>query len=593
MPKVHRPRKHMEAGTACAMVLRVYPTRGQEKRSGHWLWVAQKFRNEAVAFLSDRRRRRGAWIRDHRALARGWIPEEFRGSDTTACSAWLTARLSDARNTVVRELGLTGDKRTLVTRVTQAFAQLSRGEQNEVADGWLLTVPRTVLDQVVRDLEKTVNKAIADRKEAKARKTNKGTAAGKPGGKKKRKTKRLVGFPRHRKHRYPASVRVQIEANKNTQFRDHWAAGQLFIPGLGKLRFRDGGYKDLPATPPKLITLARNAAGQWQVSFLCVAQEYRNARRRKQEAAGLPTELGSRPLPLDPRTGMPTVEGLDASVPDRAVSNRATEDNPKGHTLGKTKYLKRCLRRLRHANKSVARKQKGSRRWLKAKRAQGRIHVRVANLRKAEVITQAQAVAARSAIVCVEDLVIAFMLQNRCLAASAHEAALGKFKTALARECAKLGHLLLETPRFAATTQTCPITGCGFVNRELKNNLKCRAWTCPGCGAHHDRDIAAAHNIQAMALQAAIDRLQEHQATHGALDTSRGPENGLRMLSSHRLHPDLAAFIARGGLTALLEAHASSESHTREIPGGLAGAREARVLPKQPMAARREREVVG
>ena len=35
---------------------------------------------------------------------------------------------------------------------------------------------------------------------------------------------------------------------------------------------------------------------------------------------------------------------------------------------------------------------------------------------------------------------------------------------------------------------------CGYVNKELK--LSERTWTCPECGAVHDRDLLAANNIK-------------------------------------------------------------------------------------------------
>ena len=46
--------------------------------------------------------------------------------------------------------------------------------------------------------------------------------------------------------------------------------------------------------------------------------------------------------------------------------------------------------------------------------------------------------------------------------------------------------------RYYASAQTCHI--CGAQNPETKD-LRVREWTCPHCGAVHDRDRNAAKNI--------------------------------------------------------------------------------------------------
>ena len=143
---------------------------------------------------------------------------------------------------------------------------------------------------------------------------------------------------------------------------------------------------------------------------------------------------------------------------------------------------------------------------------------------------------------------------------------------------------VLRAGRFDASTQTC--SACGMVSPLLKNNLKRRAWDCPACGAHHDRDVNAAVNIRRMALDRACT------------DFSSVPESGIGMRLSHpwNLHPDLDAFVARGGLAALRERFNLSRERRQvgENSGlGFVDPDEARIPPGKPERARRERACAG
>ena len=524
--------------TVCAMRLRVYPKDKQVSRSSRWLAFAHKFRNETVAFLNSRRLDRATFIRNHPVLAKDWIPEEFSGNDAHAASLWLTTRLEAVRARVRLEGGIACSKKSLVP----VMDLLSRGEVCEMEDAWLLRVPRTVLDQVLQDIGKTLAKAISDRAHNK-----------KPGSKRK-----PAGFPGFRKYRYAHSVRLQVNAAQNAEFKTHWQAGRLFVPGLGALRFRD--QQSLPKMPPKLMTLARDASGAWYVSFICVEGEELAAKRPL---------LTSLTLPLDAQ-GRPTTQALDLSMESLGV-------DASGKRLGRERHLKRQQSKLTYVSRSLARKKKGSRRWHKARQKVGALHVEVANLRELFLQAQAKALVAKSAIVCLEDFALAFLLCNKKLGASAHDAGFGRFRQLIEIEAAKLGHLVIKCGRFDASSKTCSC--CGTIKQDLK--LKDRYWTCSNCHQYHDRDENAAVNIRIMALKLAIAELL------------KVPETGVGSISPHPLHPDLELNIARGGLTALLEFYFNESRRGAFTTPGCDKAREARILPNKPSIARRERVAEG
>ena len=68
----------------------------------------------------------------------------------------------------------------------------------------------------------------------------------------------------------------------------------------------------------------------------------------------------------------------------------------------------------------------------------------------------------------------------------------GMFRTMLAYKMRDLGKIPVKVDRFFPSSQLC--SSCGYKNEAVKD-LSIREWTCPECGAHHDRDKNACANL--------------------------------------------------------------------------------------------------
>ena len=83
------------------------------------------------------------------------------------------------------------------------------------------------------------------------------------------------------------------------------------------------------------------------------------------------------------------------------------------------------------------------------------------------------------------------MERNRHLAKAVADASMSEMIRQLGYKCAWHGRTFVKVGRLCPSSKTC--STCGHVLDELP--LSVREWTCPVCGASHDRDLNAAVNI--------------------------------------------------------------------------------------------------
>ena len=157
------------------------------------------------------------------------------------------------------------------------------------------------------------------------------------------------------------------------------------------------------------------------------------------------------------------------------------------------RYYRQAEERLKREQRKLSLMQKGSKNRSKQRIKVANLHEKVANQRKDFLHKQSRQIANAYDCVCIENLDMRSMSQSLNFGKSVADDGWGMFVTFLKYKLEETGKRLVKVNKFFASSQICNV--CGYKNTATKN-LSIRAWDCPECGAHHDRDINAAINIR-------------------------------------------------------------------------------------------------
>jgi putative transposase len=179
--------------------------------------------------------------------------------------------------------------------------------------------------------------------------------------------------------------------------------------------------------------------------------------------------------------------GIDMGVKSLlATSDGVLYENPH--------WLRESLAQLRVAQRTVARRKKGSNRRHKAVRRVSALYEKITSQRADYWHKITRNLAEQYSFIALENLNLNFMNRNKNLSLSSYDAGLGIFTQLLAYKVEETGsRLVLVNP--ANTSQAC--SACGEL---VEKDLSVRVHKCPHCGLIINRDINAARNILSKAV---------------------------------------------------------------------------------------------
>ncbi len=271
-----------------------------------------------------------------------------------------------------------------------------------------------------------------------------------------------VGFPKFKSKKSNRRSYTTNCVNGNILIEN----GYIKLPKVGLVKLKQhrlipSGYK------LKSVTVSQTPGGKYYVSVLFA---YENQVQQ-----------------IEPQTFI----GLDFSMHELYKDSNGSEPQY-------PRYYRQAEKKLRRGQRKLSLMRKGSKNRDKQRIRVAKMHEKVANQRKDFLHKQSRQIANAYDCVCIENLDMKAMAQSLNFGKPVSDNGWGMFITFLQYKLTNIGKRLVRVDKFFASSQICSC--CGYKNTAAKN-LSIRAWDCPGCGAHHDRDVNAAINIRNKGMQ--------------------------------------------------------------------------------------------
>jgi len=180
--------------------------------------------------------------------------------------------------------------------------------------------------------------------------------------------------------------------------------------------------------------------------------------------------------------------GIDLGLKTFAVLSDGTEYQTQ-------KFYRKSQKKLAKRQRHLAKKAKQGSNRRKARKKVSKIQRHIRNQRRTQLNNWSKEITNRFDIICVEDLNIAGMIQNKNLAKAIQDQGWSEFLRQLEYKSKWRGNRFIRIDRWAPSTKTC--SGCGSIKHLT---LDQRTYVCANCEMEMDRDLNAAINIKRMGL---------------------------------------------------------------------------------------------
>ena len=262
------------------------------------------------------------------------------------------------------------------------------------------------------------------------------------------------GFPRFKKKANKQSYKTTNPNKFPLPIKDN----KVRLPRIGWVKFK----QDREILGRWLsMTISRNPSGKYFISINCCEVPH-----KEYETTG-------------------SLIGVDLGIKDFAItSNGEKFENPE--------FLRNSEQRLKMLQRRLSNKQKGSKNYEKARIKLARQHEKTTNQRTDFLQKLSTPLVKNHDLIAVENLKVKAMVRNHKLAKSISDASWSEFVRMLSYKCEWNRKVIVQIDTFFPSSQLC--SNCGHKNPQVKH-LGVREWTCPKCGAHHDRDTNAANSI--------------------------------------------------------------------------------------------------